>query len=297
MFAAQIIPMSDRKYQLVPVEKIRVLNSRNRDHVQFDENVRSIETIGLLKPIVVNGRYLEKEGYYELVCGEGRYLAHKRLGKEKIPAEVIDCDRKTALLYSLVENIARVPPDTMWYAREMKRMKDAGLTVGKICQIVGKDTSYVTDYIILVEAGEQRLIKGVESGLFSMAFASIVARSSCEKVQHVLMDAFDQNLISSANAGRVRKLIEMRINTGKKALRKRTVDPVKPDYSLKDLTRDIAKTTTEKEQFVRESTARENRLFALVDGLQTISKDKGLLAILKEEGLLEKPQLSGSYNL
>jgi len=37
----------------------------------------------LLKPIVVNAKNLEKEGFYELVCGEGRYLAHQRLGKDK----------------------------------------------------------------------------------------------------------------------------------------------------------------------------------------------------------------------
>ena len=98
MFTTQIVPMAERKYKLVPLDKIRVLNTRNRDKGQFDDNVRSIESIGLLKPIVVNARNLEKEGFYELVCGEGRYLAHQRLNKDKIPAEIINCDKKTALL-------------------------------------------------------------------------------------------------------------------------------------------------------------------------------------------------------
>ena len=59
MFTTQIVPMAERKYKLVPLEKIRVLNTRNRDKSQFDDNVRSIESIGLLKPIVVNARNLE----------------------------------------------------------------------------------------------------------------------------------------------------------------------------------------------------------------------------------------------
>ena len=52
-------------------------------------------------------------------CGEGRLLAHQRLGKPRIRAEVIDCDRKEAYLISLVENIVRVPPATLWFAREI----------------------------------------------------------------------------------------------------------------------------------------------------------------------------------
>ena len=296
MFTAQIIPMAERKYRLVPVDKIRVLNSRNREKTQFEDNVRSIDSIGLLKPIVVNERTLDKEGYYELICGEGRYLAHKQLGKDKIPAEVINCDRKTALLYSLVENIARVPPETMWYAREMKRMKDAGMSIQRICDIVGKTTTYVSDYITLVEAGEDRLIKGVEQGLFSMAFAVIVAKSQSENVQHVLMDAFDNGIINSSNATRVRNLIELRLNRGKQPLKKK--EPTGKDiYSIKDLKRDITKATTEKERFVREASVRENRLLNLLDGLSTIWKDEVLTAILKEERFDEKPQLVGTYNV
>jgi ParB family chromosome partitioning protein len=296
MFTAQIIPMAERKYRLVPVDMIRVLNSRNREKTQFEDNVRSIDSIGLLKPIVVNERTLEKEGYYELICGEGRYLAHKQLGKDKIPAEVINCDKKTALLYSLVENIARVPPETMWYAREMKRMKDAGMSIQKIGDIVGKTTTYVSDFITLVEAGEDRLIKGVEQGLFSMAFAVIVAKSQSENVQHVLMDAFDNGIINSANATRVRNLIELRFNRGKQPFKKK--EPSGKDiYSIKDLKRDITKATTEKERFVREASVRENRLLNLLDGLSSIWKDEVLTAILKEERFDEKPQLVGTYNV
>ena len=292
--AAQIVPMAERKYKLVPLDKIQVLNSRSRDKSQFDNNVSSIESIGLLKPIVVNERSLEKKGFYELVCGEGRYLAHQRLGKDKIPAEVINCEKKTALLYSLVENIARVPPDTMWYAREMKRMKDAGLPVSRICEIVGQATIYVTAYITLVEAGEERLIKGVESGLFSMSFATIVAKSTTEDIQHILMDAFDSGLINSSNAARVKNLIERRFNSGKQSLKKKS--SIDPDYSLKDLKHDIGKTIDEKKNFVREATARENRLLNLLDGMATICGDDAFMTILKEEKLDERPQLVGTYD-
>ncbi len=294
MFTAQIVPMADRKYKLIPLDSIRVLNSRTRDKTQFEDNIRSIGSIGLLKPIVVNESQYEAEGYYELVCGEGRCLAYKSLKREKIPAEVINCDKKTALLFSLVENIARVPPNTMWFAREMKRMKDCGLPIKKICEIVGKTETYVVDYIRLVEMGEERLIKGVEQELFPISFATVVAKSSSDTIQNVLMDAFDSGLINSSNAVRVRNLIELRLNLGKQPLRKQPTD--KPVYSLKELKRDISHTTEEKAAFVREAAAKENRVLALLDGLETLWKDESFVQLLQGDGLATRPQLIGKYN-
>ena len=48
--------MEDRKYATIPVDAIKVLNSRNRDRGRFEENIRSIKDVGLLRPIVVNER-------------------------------------------------------------------------------------------------------------------------------------------------------------------------------------------------------------------------------------------------
>jgi ParB family chromosome partitioning protein len=90
---------------MIPMDRIAVLNTRNRDQDQFRENVRSIADVGLLKPIVVNERTVQGKPSYELVCGEGRFLAYRKLGRTEIPAEVLRCDRKTALLYSLTASI------------------------------------------------------------------------------------------------------------------------------------------------------------------------------------------------
>ncbi|MBV5332061.1 hypothetical protein JZU54_00385, partial [bacterium] len=81
---------------------------------------------------------------------QGRLQAHQQLKRTEIAAEIIDCDKKTALITSLVENSARVPRSTMWFARELKRMSDEGMTFAKIASIVGKDKNYVSDYVHLV---------------------------------------------------------------------------------------------------------------------------------------------------
>ena len=83
-------------------------------------NVESIDSVGLLKPIRINDKFLEPSGEYELICGEGRLLAHKQLGREKVLAEVVTCTRKEALLQSLIENIARTKPGSMDFARRIE---------------------------------------------------------------------------------------------------------------------------------------------------------------------------------
>lgn len=44
----EILSYSQRRYEEIPVDQIKVINSRNRDQKQFDMNVESIETVGLL---------------------------------------------------------------------------------------------------------------------------------------------------------------------------------------------------------------------------------------------------------
>ncbi|MCY2924919.1 MAG: ParB N-terminal domain-containing protein, partial [Planctomycetota bacterium] len=99
--------MKDRRREMIPMDKIRVINSRTRDEGQFALNVQSIDAIGQIKDIRVNDKFLAKDGFYELICGEGRLIAAQRLGKTHIRAEIVTCTRKQAYLESLVENLAR----------------------------------------------------------------------------------------------------------------------------------------------------------------------------------------------
>ncbi|MEE9368281.1 MAG: ParB N-terminal domain-containing protein [Pontiella sp.] len=290
----KIIAMADREYQLIPIDSIVVLNSRNRNQQKFTENVRSIDEVGLRKPIVVNSRGFDRTGKYELVCGEGRYIAHKKLGRAEIPAEVIDCDRKTALLFSLVENIARVPPGTMWFAQEMKRMHDAGLNYSEIARYVGKSATYVSSYIQLVENGENRLIEGVEKGLFSMSFATQVAQSDDTTIQNVLMDAFDEGVVNCNTVRRVRKLLELRMNRGKSSDQRMQRSE---GYSLKELKHEIVKSTKEKEDFVRETQQKENRLVTLLLGISTLIGDPRGMELLSSFDLAEPPKLQRDYGI
>ena len=300
MNVPRIKSMETRKYEDIPIDRIKVLNSRNRDEVRFQENIRNIKEVGLKKPIVVNKRYYRKKGFYDLVCGQGRYLAHKALGYETIPAEVINCTKKRAYLFSLVENIARVPPGTMWYAQEVKRMHDSGFTLAQLSSITGRSERYILDYITLVQQGEKRLIEGVEDGVFSITFAIRVAKSDDSNVQNVLMDAYDSGIVNSHNFPTVRKIIDLRMARGK-GPKKGGHGPfsraLAPAYSAHQLKADITKKTKEKEAFVNETSLKENRLLSLLDGLNTLWADKATAELLVAEGIDVIPKLKGIYHV
>jgi len=286
----EIVLIRDRRYEQVPIDKIKVINSRGRDQEQFDMNVQSIEQVGLLKPIRVNDKFVERTGLYELICGEGRLLAHQKLGRPTVLAEVVTCTRKDAYLQSLVENSARTKRDSMDFARELKRLHDEGWDFQQIARIACKKENYVRDYIRLVEQGEDRLIRGVEQGVFPIKFATQVASTDDSQIQNVLMDAFDAGLVTTTNFGQARRVIANRAREHK---HRKAVAAAK--YTVNQLQQDIADATKVKASYVREAQAKENRFMTLLAGINTVWKDEAFLQLLREEKLFQRPGLAGEF--
>ena len=283
--------MSQRDYRMVPVNQIHVVIPRDREKKQFEENVRSINDVGLYKPILVNKRNIEKTGLYDLICGQGRLMAHIELGKTHIAADVWDLDENQAHLMTLGENIARTPPQTIEFAQALKEMHDYGMSWKDLAAITGKTPEYVSNYVRLIEQGEERLIKGVEDGVFSLNFAMSVAQSNNRSIQHLLMDAFDNGIVNTTNLPRVRKIIEDRLEKGKELGSKKSAAP----YTVDKLKRDIRKITREKESFVYEAGQRENRLMRILVSLQRLRQDHRFGTLLKTAGLEQGPPLKGDY--
>lgn len=283
--------MKDRRREMIHIEKIRVLNHRERDEGQFAMNVQSIDAIGQIKDIRVNDKFLAKDGFYELICGEGRLIAHQRLGKTRIRAEIVTCSRKQAYLESLVENLSRTRPGTMYFARELKALHDEGWEYERIAKIACRSVEYIRQYIRLVENGEDRLIQGVEQDVFPISFAVLVAQADDSTIQNVLMDAFDQGIVNSNNFARARAIINARVDGRKR----KGSGPV--EYTVAALTEDIATATEAKDSFAREAQGKESRLYMLLDGLGALWKDKDFMQLLLAEKLDKRPELTGKYNL
>jgi ParB family transcriptional regulator, chromosome partitioning protein len=284
-----IVPIGARRYEEIPVDRIKVINHRNRDAEQFAMNVESINHVGLMKPIRVNDKFLDRAGFYELICGEGRLLAHQKMERATIMAEVVTCTRKEAYLQSLVENIARTKPSSMDFARELKRLHDEGWDYSTIARVACKSEQYIRAYIRLVEQGEDRLIHGVEHGIFPIKLATQVATAENGQIQHVLMDAFDEGVVTTINFARARRIIMTRARGAKD--KKKSPE----QYTVDQLKQDIATATKTKTSYVREAKGKESRFLTLLTEINTLWRDTEFVSILREENLCDRPRLAGDF--
>lgn len=95
--------------QPVPLNQLYVSdnNVRQRDiTVDLDELSRSLDTIGLQQPIVVQRRGINR---YAVLIGQRRYLAAKELGWPSIPARILGngLNDRDAKVLSFSENVQR----------------------------------------------------------------------------------------------------------------------------------------------------------------------------------------------
>lgn len=90
----------------LPIDK--VLPNPNQPRKNFSEEALeslavSIKSFGVIQPITV----AKKNDIYEIIAGERRYRAAKKVGLEKIPVIIKDLSQKEKMEISLVENIQR----------------------------------------------------------------------------------------------------------------------------------------------------------------------------------------------
>lgn len=73
------------------------------DEERIDELLQTIKTHGVIQPIVVRVR----EGKFEIIAGERRWRAVKKLGLETVPAIIREFNDAQAASIALIENLQR----------------------------------------------------------------------------------------------------------------------------------------------------------------------------------------------
>ena len=121
------------------------------DDVSLNELAKSIAANGVVQPILLR----PKGSRYELIAGERRWRAAALAGLTKIPALVRNISDDKVLEIALIENIQREDLNPIEEARAYKKLTDTlGLTQETIAGRVGRDRSYVTNYLRLLKLPE-----------------------------------------------------------------------------------------------------------------------------------------------
>jgi len=140
----------------VPVDRIRRSLNQPRQEMPEEgmaELMESIRMHGILQPVVV--RRVDR-GEYELVAGERRYQAARRLGLKMVPAVVREADDQGALEMALVENLQREDINPMEAAVAYRRLiLQFGLKQEQVAERVGKSRAGVGNTLRLLSLPEE----------------------------------------------------------------------------------------------------------------------------------------------
>ena len=202
--------------EMIPIDRIRILNPRVRDRNKFLEIVDSIRKVGLKQPIKVR-RAKGPDGaeVYDLVYGQGRLEAFIALEQTDIPAIVTELSETDGLLLSLVENVARRQRRPVELLREFGALRERGYSVAEIARKTGFSPKHVRNVLRLLEAGEERLLGAVEAGRMALRIAVEVASADDSQVQQMLTEAFENKDLTLRQVVEARRLVEHRRRHGK----------------------------------------------------------------------------------
>jgi len=153
------------------------------DEEKLMELSASIQEKGIIQPVVV--RQVGDE--FELVAGERRLKAAKKLGWEKIPAVITGKLSKEEMLeLSLIENLQREDLNSIDTARGYQRLlEECDLSQDQMARKIGKDRSTIANTLRLLNL-PQEVQKLIADGELSEGQARTILSLSAAKDQIAL---------------------------------------------------------------------------------------------------------------
>ena len=177
---------------------------------ELAELAQSIEENGLLQPLLLRPAP-KAPGRYELVAGERRLRAVRKLGWNAVPAVTREVDDDTLLVLALVENLQREALNPLEEAEGYQILMDKhGLSHAGIGRSVGKSRSTVANMVRLLQLPAS-VRKFIEAGSLTSGHArALLALSDQKEMVELARKAIEQSwsvreMESHAGVNSVRK--------------------------------------------------------------------------------------------
>jgi ParB family chromosome partitioning protein len=173
------------KIEPIEISKIEVsdFNVRKRGVKQdIDELADSIKAIGLIQPVEVMKR--PREDRFDLIIGQRRYLAYKKLGRKTIPAKVIDrLNRNDAVIRSLIENVHRVEVNHADAASATTEIyKRYGKKIEEVRSVTGLSARRIRQYVEIEEQASEKAKQMLKAGSVEPADVQRVIRAAQDDI-------------------------------------------------------------------------------------------------------------------
>ena len=201
------------------------------DDAKLEELVNSIEEHGVLQPIVV-----QKAGSgYELIVGERRWRASKKLGLKKIPAVIREVSDAQSLEIAIIENIHRQDLNPIEEAEAYSRLaNEFALTQEMVAKKVGKSRTAVANTMRLLKLS-RNIKEDLISEKISMGHArALLGLENSKQMEILRKEIIKQDLTVRQTEGRVNKVKAGSVN-------KPGPSTAKKDIFIKDLEKELAR--------------------------------------------------------
>lgn len=163
----------------IPVECIRPEEGlgRKRDREGHRELCRSIEQFGVLTPITVR-LAPDGSGDYLLIKGQGRTLACRLLGIDKIPALVVDTDyaETEKVQQFLVENVARMKMSAADRALLISHARRRGEETAAVAKRFGVTPATVRRLEAQLDGASSGEVAALRAGDLNLALHAVIAK-------------------------------------------------------------------------------------------------------------------------
>jgi len=171
------------------------------------ELAQSIKSCGLIQPIVVR----RAGDGYQLVVGERRYLACRKLGWKKIAASVKTLSDNAMAAIALIENLQR---ENLNYIEEAmgytNLMKSFNLTQEQLAQRLGKSQSTIANKIRLLKLSDNVRATLIKKGLTERHARALLRLDAEEAQQKMLHEISERGLTVSQAEKRIDRIQETR---------------------------------------------------------------------------------------
>jgi ParB family chromosome partitioning protein len=176
------------------------------DEERLEQLAQSIRANGIIQPLLVRRMSTDR---YQLVAGERRWRAAQRAGLHRVPCVVKEIPEDKMLELALIENIQRQELNAIEEAQAYKRLIETlGLTQEMVAQRVGRDRTFITNYLRLLRLPED-IQRMVEAEQISMGHARALLGVDEPEVQRKLAKEVSEKGLSVRQTERaIKRIVE-----------------------------------------------------------------------------------------
>ena len=201
------------------------------DDKKLNDLMSSIKEHGVLQPVVVQ----KVDAGFELIVGERRWRASKKLGLKKIPAVIREVNDEQSLEIAIIENIHRQDLNPIEEAEAYARLSNEfELTQEMVAEKVGKSRTAVANILRLLKLS-RNIKEDLISEKISMGHArALLGLEESKQMETLRNEIIKQDLTVRQTESRVNKL-------KKGVLDKPITQTINKDIFTKDLEKDLAR--------------------------------------------------------